>query len=290
MNTRTSKENFLKETQERFDFFWKNGSLEKRYPSKTALGLSHLKKSYQLLESILEDKSPKKAVDIGAGEGFLIRKLFLLGVHATAIDTSSYPLNALKSEVESVFKCTFPFLDNFVDEGFDLFICTDVLAELPRALHRLALSELSRLIHREGCGLISTAIDIYSEDALECFFSLLSTEFDIEQIEYCHDRLYLFLLRFFQYPEKVLKAGQDIGYLKKALKKRRGLSHFFFRIFVKKPFYFFFLILTRIFLPPLLLLKQHEKLLFCCEKLSRAIFGFQGITHVSVRVKKKKLF
>ncbi len=78
-----------------------------------------------------------------------------------------------------------PYLDS-ADGTFFCAICTDVLAELPQFVHRLALSELSRILQPGGYLVCSTQLDQKTYDAKECFEKLICTEFDLiaERVSY----------------------------------------------------------------------------------------------------------
>ena len=71
----------------------------------------------------------------------------------------------------------FPFT-SFEDGHFDAIYCIDLIAELPEELHRLALSELARLLTLDGKLVISSELE---NGAKQRFESLVQTEFVIEK-------------------------------------------------------------------------------------------------------------
>lgn len=238
---------------------------------------------------MVESGSPKSAIDIGVGRSCYIKKLGGVGITTTVVDAASHPLEELKDHVSAIYKGCLPYLNQLDDEKFDLLICTEVIALLPSSLHRLAVSELARLISRRGEALISTPLDLYSEDALERFITLIETEFAIEEIKLGFDRIYLFFLRLFQYPSKIERAKRDHEYRTAALGKRRGASRRLFLILLHLPSLIICLFRAA-FTPFFLLLQGSERSVRFLQILSKALFGPFGVTHAILRVKPKKLF
>ena len=106
------------------------------------------------------------------------------------------------------------------DDAYDLVICLDVIADLPPEDFRLAVAELSRIVKSSGYVLCSTPIDIDSEDALERFSGLISTEFKIHEWKLSYHSLYLRLLDFLKAPKRFYKGWKEKDYLAKQLKSR----------------------------------------------------------------------
>lgn len=104
-----------------------------------------------------------RVIDIGAGT-----RPFVCDV---ALDIAAEVLEGCEETL-------FPYLD-VSDGAFSSAICTDVLAELPQSLHRLALSELARILEPGGYLVCSTPLDRKTYDARECFKKLICTEFDL---------------------------------------------------------------------------------------------------------------
>ncbi len=119
-----------------------------------------------------------KAVDLGCGRGELSLHLRNAGCVLDAVDASHYPLKVLQREqnIRPLQDC----LPNtkLEDNGYDLVVATNVLAELDDNQHRLFFSELARLVKLTGFVVCSTPLDIDSVDALEKFHKLASTEFE----------------------------------------------------------------------------------------------------------------
>lgn len=116
-------------------------------------------------QAVMDEVLPplEKVIDIGAG-----KVPFKCSV---AIDIAASVLDGCTEGI-------LPYL-RYPDETFEGVICTDVIAELPTSLHRLALSEIARLLVRDGYFICSTPLDRKSYDAKECFLNLISTEFCI---------------------------------------------------------------------------------------------------------------
>jgi len=81
------------------------------------------------------------------------------------------------------------------DNTYDVVICADVIASIPEENYRLFLSELARLCRRSGTVVMSTELDIDTQDAAQRFLSLLSTEFNDMELELTHNALFIKALR-----------------------------------------------------------------------------------------------
>ena len=90
----------------------------------------------------------------------------------------SIAVDCAASVLEGCEEGGLPYLQ-YPDGAFDGVICTDVIAELPQSLHRLALSEMARLLSKGGFLVCSTPLDRKTYDAKECFLDLMATEFRV---------------------------------------------------------------------------------------------------------------
>lgn len=135
-----------------------------------------------------------KACDLGLGFGTISDALVEKGYEVDAIDVASNALKHYKGKARaSQDYVPYTKLD---DNAYSLVVAADLIAHLPETEHRLLISELSRLIKSDGTLIISTPIDIDSEDAAARFLSLVHTEFDIEEILPSHHALWIRLRRF----------------------------------------------------------------------------------------------
>lgn len=135
-----------------------------------------------------------RACDLGIGAGTLADALIDKGFQIDAIDIASNALKRYKGRARtSQDYAPYTRLD---DNTYPLVLACDLIAHLPATEHRLLISELSRLITRSGTLIISTPLDIHSEDAAGRFLSLIHTEFDIEAIIPSHHALWIRLRRW----------------------------------------------------------------------------------------------
>src|SRR5262249_32862287 len=135
-----------------------------------------------------------KVVDVGCGAQNLSKALASLGSDVTAVDVSE---DRFCHAGISYVKACAPYLP-FSDASFEGVVCTDVIAKTPPPLHRLAVSELSRLLSRTGWAVISTSLDLASIDAYAKFLDLITTEFEVEKSTKSSHRLHLYLSRIFK--------------------------------------------------------------------------------------------
>ena len=114
----------------------------------------------------------ERYVDIGCGSGLW-----------NQVDGEFWALDVVPKElgVKFVQEC-FPYT-SLPDDYFDVVYCIDLIAELPENLYRLALSELARIMKREGKLVVSSEMDTKTNEACRYFRSLVRTEFVIEKEE-----------------------------------------------------------------------------------------------------------
>lgn len=147
---------------------------------KTALQRSHLEAIWQSILQLGELKDLRVA-DLGCGWGILSKRLVDAGAKVTAVDLSPMALEKTRSlcgdRVNTI--CSVLPRSLLDDSSFDLVLCCDVLAHLPLRDHRLLMSELARLVSKEGWILLSTPLDIRSQDSLQSLDALAQTELDI---------------------------------------------------------------------------------------------------------------
>lgn len=139
----------------------------------------------QLIESCL--KKPSSLLDVGAGlcpyypllKG---HEVSLLDISKKAMMISEERWKPHRSYVKALPGCN-------LEEPFDLVLCLDLIPELPQALHRLALSDLSEFTKKEGWLIISTRLNPNSYDALEHFLSLVNSEYQIKKVFTAYQQL-----------------------------------------------------------------------------------------------------
>lgn len=208
----------LKQVNQRSKRHEKEAFLEEKFlknpqslnPFATALR----RDSYKKVLNSLGDVSFKKCVDLGSGTGELSKTLAKLGADVTAVDLSPSALKAIeniKTEQHFVPYTTLP------DDGFDIVIANNLIAELPQNEIRLFFSELARIVKKDGKVLISTPIDIHSEDALDIFLSFAETELTIESVHLSYNRLFIRLLELFKFAPPLAAWLENQDFILKSL-------------------------------------------------------------------------
>ena len=138
--------------------------------------------------------TPCKGCDLGFGYGTLSDALIDKGFEIDAIDVASNALKHYQGKAKT--SQDYAPYTKLEDNAYALVLATDLIAYLPETEHRLLISELARLIKLDGTLVISSPIDIDSEDAASRFLSLIHTEFNIEEIIPSHHALWIRLWRW----------------------------------------------------------------------------------------------
>jgi 2-polyprenyl-3-methyl-5-hydroxy-6-metoxy-1,4-benzoquinol methylase len=214
--------------EERLDLLWSQSPKQFDY-SRNCREIERIERTWDLIQKI-PDLNQKVIVDVGCGTGEIAKRLKKLGATVHALDGSQIPLPHLEKEGITAIHDYLPktkLNDNF----YDLVICTDVIGYLPPQEHRLLMLELSRIVKKEGYVICSTGLDIYTEDPLEIFESLLQTEFVVEEWRYSHHAWHIRMnlwrnnRRFLLWCEKMTKMFQEESGISHAicLAKRKTL-------------------------------------------------------------------
>lgn len=265
--------------------FWKAAAQAEKNPLATAIGKERIRRTKK---NIPLKQSPLSIADIGSGFGTLSSWLVDRGANLTAIDAAS---NALCSRFSNKFLFTkevFPYL-RFSDENFDGILLCDVIAEIDPHLHRLCFSELARLLKKKGWIVLSTELDLDSEDAQQQFLFLVKTEFTILKKEFSYHRLYLCLQRILGAPKKFSRACKDKNYRLHQLQKRRAVLRLFFYLNTLSMFSYLWQPLSILMGPLSMKFRKNRRILLFCEKLSKFLWPVRGITHVIVTAERKSL-
>lgn len=271
---RTNRE----EIQGRFERLW-HLDPEQFNPMRNSIERERLNRTFSLISRI-SPLEGKKVVDLGCGGGELSLRLSEAGAEVTALDIAG---NALKKMAEkgtaiTIVQDCLP-ATKLQEEFFDCVICTEVIAYLKPSEQRLLMSELARLVKRDGFVICSTPIDIYSEDALEKFSTLAATEFtDFEWVLSWH-RWLIQSRNFFNSPSRFILATKDKSYRTKELAKRAGLFKWWFEINSSKYMSFLWHAINFAASPIASSLKQNQTVMILLEKLCRTIKGDLGISH-----------
>ncbi len=160
---------------------------------------------------IIVDSLPAQSVcDLGAGTGWLSAYCVSKGSAVTAVDVSQIALEQCHAvKEESRIHAYVPYTP-LPDDEFSLVLACDLIAELPKEEHRLFVSEIARILHPDGKTLISTPLDIYTEDPLPKLLSLLSTDLKIESVQLLHHGLQIKLLDLLMPFKKLLSQSDSL--------------------------------------------------------------------------------
>ncbi len=260
---------------------------DKLDPNRTVLERERVHRTLTLLVQYTEMCGTRIA-DIGCGTGSIALKLADLQAHVTAVDASLSFLQRLNHPQVVCKQAYIPHLP-FVDASFDGLVLTDTIASIDTHLHRLTLSELARLVQREGWLLISTPLDVYSWDPDSHFLQLVETEFEVMATVYSYHRLHFHLSRWLEAPTRFVRAGKSSEYRRAQLQKRDGFGRLWFAL-NSCPF------LASIWNPIAWLLsglknriKNSRFFLLQAEHLSKLLWGNSAMTHMIVLARKKKM-
>lgn len=170
-------------------------------------------------ERLIDSLPPaKRALDLGTGHGHVAQALHNAGISVDALDIAH---NALKRlPLPNLVQACFPYT-KLEDNTYDLIVAANLIAELPEPLHRLALSEIARLLVPNGTALLSTPIDIYSDDALPRFLALVETELEITHLIPSHHALAV-QFPILKHSRRLLAVQETIG---RFLLHDRAISH-----------------------------------------------------------------
>ncbi|MCB1149788.1 MAG: class I SAM-dependent methyltransferase [Chlamydiia bacterium] len=157
---------------------------------------------------LIEDHFPKEGisiVDLGSGFAPVARALAEKGRAVLCTDIASGALQHIPEDPHLTKEKQGLPSTTLDDSRYDLCLALEVIAELDRRDLRLAVAELCRIIKNDGRVVLSSALDINSEDALERLVNVLETEFKIERLERIHLVWYLRLHRFLSGPARGMK-------------------------------------------------------------------------------------
>lgn len=286
---RVSRNDLFEQVQRaRWERYWLREPKEKLDPLLTAFGRSRVKRSLDLLNKWVPFQKPAQVGDLGCGSGAFSKALKESGLEVVAIDVASNALKHLeKSGIVTHRECL-PYL-KLAEHLFDITLCTDVVAEIEPSLHRLFVSEIARVMKSESWVLLSTPLDLYSENALEAFLALVKTEFEILEIVPSYHCLHYHLLCFWGAPSKFVRGSEDLEFRKKELIERRRLSRLWFALNSTKWTLFFWRPINALTRPIVALLQQNPRLINFLEKTSKMVWKGKACTHIALIGKKRKL-
>lgn len=273
-----------------FDRIWFQNP-EKFLPENSALELDKQEKIFYLISNHF-DINEKKVADLGCGAGFLSRKLRDLGAKVYAVDVSLNALNNLKKKDFSNITPIHDYIPHSLlpDDFYDLVVGTDLIADLEQSEYRIFFSELARIMKSQGYVVCSTSIDIYSEDALQRFADLASTEFEFIKWKFSYHSLYIKILKFFKIPSNITRGWKEKRFREKELCLRGSLSKLWYKINSQIPFVFFWQCLSFITNPIVKFLKKSKRSVNFFEKVSKFLWQESAISHAIFIGKRHALF
>lgn len=179
-------------------------------------------KRFAYESALLERLSCKRAVDLGSGFGGHANRLHERGIHVDAVDVSEKALRQLTCLPDSQrIQAYIPYTP-LQDGHYDLVLGLDLLAHIPQEEQRLCVSEIARLASPEGIIMLSTDLDIYTDEALAKFLYLAGTEIQIDGVHLFHHGLAIRCIDLFSYFPSVQKwlsgCGRLADYLEKVAK------------------------------------------------------------------------
>ena len=270
----------IKALQAKFERLWLLNP-KKFNPFRNCLEKERLERTWQLL-NLYTDPKEMLAADIGCGMGIFSERLQEAGAaHVTAVDIAE---NALKRIIEKHHpKITLKWGampdTSLPDQGFDIVICTELIAEIPMEEYRLFFAELARIIRPDGWLVFSSNIDIDSEEAVDKLVKLAQTEFDLVEGVKSYHALYIRLKRVLEAPNAFAEGWTNKNFRQKELGKRKGLNRTWYWLnttllcgrfwYAIKPIANFF---TKHF-------NSNRSLLLGLEKLCRFFWDEKGISH-----------
>lgn len=267
------------EVQARFETMW-HRTPEKFDPLKDCMERERFARTLAMIDKLPSLKD-KKIVDLGCGTGALSRKLRDIGAQVTAVDIAKNALEKFhKVDDENITLIHDCIPHTKLEDGsFDIVICTDLIGYIKSKDHRLFISELARLVKKDGYVVCSAPIDIYSEDALEKFFTLAETELDIVHCQLSYHSYYLKWLNFLKAPACFAKGRKDQAYRKEALSKRHHLGRWWYKINSAPFIGDIWRYLQYFFRPIYSWIKQSRVFMIYLEKICRILSSEAGVSH-----------
>lgn len=286
----SSRLTLKKELEAKFERLWLIDP-DQFNPLRNCMEKERLERTWSLLLAHTE-LVDKQILDLGCAAGVFSRRLRDGGAaHVEAVDIAQ---NALKHVREhnmdriATKQEALP-ITSLPDNGYDIVVCTDVIAYLPLQDYRLFFSELSRLVKMEGYVICSTPIDINTEGGVQQFIEMAQTEFLISGFTPSYHAFYLKLTKLLEGPATFVKMWKDSKLRKKELESRNGLNRFWFWM-NSTPLLFW--VWTPIQYPcnwVLSYLKNSRSALLGLERVCKFLSDESGISHIAFVGKRRPL-
>lgn len=284
------KKNPRQEAQAKFDRMWLREP-EKFDVGKSASERMRLFRTFAFVKE-MTNLAGKKIADLGCGAGYLSRMLRDAGGIVDAIDISQNALKQLKAQGGEGIHPIQDYMPHTMleDSSYDIVVAADLIAHLEVNQYRLFFSELARLVKSDGYVVCSTAVDIYSENALQSFVELTHTELDCCTWLFSYHSLQIRLLDFFKAPSRFRRASRDKLYREKSLNKRYSVAKWWFAINSCVPLSYFWAFIALIAFPFCKLLENNDIVIRGLEKLAHFLGREGAISHVLFMAKRRSFF
>jgi 2-polyprenyl-3-methyl-5-hydroxy-6-metoxy-1,4-benzoquinol methylase len=279
----------IKEMQAKFERLWLIDP-ERFNPLRNCMQRDRLERTWELLIKHV-DVIDKQIADIGCGAGVFSRRLRDAGAQVEAVDISENALKCFREANADRIRLKQDVMPNTTlpDHAYDIIICTELIAELPRDDYRLFFAELSRLIKPEGQLVCSSDIDIDSIGGMDRLIELAQTEFDILEGVASYHALYLRLKRFLEAPSHFIEGWQNPEFKHKELATRRGFNRWWFWLNTTPLLVPLWYICNPCTHPIRKILKNNRGLMLRLEKICRFIWDLDGISHYLFIAKRRPL-
>lgn len=284
----SSRINRQKEMQAKFERLWLKDP-EQFNPLRNCFERERIERIWTLLAEV--PLHHKQAVDIGCGAGILSLRLRDAEAHVTAVDIAENALKRMHGEEfrQITLKQDAMPTTSLPDQAYDIIVCTELIAELPREDYRLFFAELARLIKPDGYLICSSAIDIHSDEGVQRLLDLAHTEFDIIQSKTSYHALFIRLKHFFEAPSRFIAAWRDPQLKQKELQTRTSLQRWRFWLQTSPFFIWLWYALEPLTRPILRVFKNSRSWLLRLEKICRFVWDEKGINHYIFLAKRRPL-
>jgi 2-polyprenyl-3-methyl-5-hydroxy-6-metoxy-1,4-benzoquinol methylase len=268
------------EIQDKFEKLWQEnpGQFD---PERNVMQTERIERTLSLIHKYTTLEG-KRVVDLGCGNGCLALKLANAGAQVDAVDISKHALMTISLHHHpriTLHQDLVP-TTSLPDDTYDIVISTDLIGHLSREEHRLYMAELSRLVKPSGFVICSTAINIYTQDGVQAFGSLLETEFRPLGWVFSYHAYSIRLKYLLDMPQLFAQGFKDRSFRKEQLKKRSWIGkgwYYLNTLPIIGRFWTGFSYLTN----PLKRLFMHNRfMLLNLERLCRTLSPESGISHV----------
>ncbi len=266
------------EVQATMERKWKNDP-EQFNPLRDWFGRIRLERTMTLIQAHGK-LSDIRVVDLGCGAGIFSQRLADQGADVDAVDIASLALERVKSLQNAKIHPIQGYVPRteLKDEAYQGVVACEVIGYLLPAEQRLLFNEVARLVTAEGWVVVSTRLDIDSEDALERLAELAETELIVKEWRLGYHRLAIRILDFFEAPGRFVRGAKDEEYRKEAMRNRYSLSRSWYHFNSRPMAAFFWKPIAWITTPFARWLKQRSSWLILCEKLSETLWQQDGAT------------